>query len=321
MTSTRLVQSLFTGSLDIVGDVHGEINALQSLLHYPGYNNKGTHAEGRRLIFVGDLTDRGPDSPAVVDLVASLMERECAQCVLGNHELNLLLGKERHGNGWFYEKPEVLDPSGRVVPQTMADERTRTQTLALFGSLPLALERENLRIVHACWSKKAIEEVRNERDCVTLFREIEKKIVRELDARGVSDEVDRTLSEQNDNPIKVLTSGPERRAKHSYYAGGKMRQETREVWWRDYKEEKRCVFGHYWRILLEGEDDDGLFDRSRPYRSLGNGNALCIDYSAGKRWRERLDGKREDSFATALIALRWPERILVTDRGKQVECD
>ena len=37
-----------------------------------GYRTDGCHAEGRRLVFVGDLFNRGEDSPAVVDCVADL---------------------------------------------------------------------------------------------------------------------------------------------------------------------------------------------------------------------------------------------------------
>lgn len=62
-----LVQPLFDGPLDIVGDIHGEIDALRSLIRHLGYDDDGTHPDCRRLVFVGDLTDRGPDSPAVVD--------------------------------------------------------------------------------------------------------------------------------------------------------------------------------------------------------------------------------------------------------------
>lgn len=56
-----LVQPLFDVPLDVVGDVHGEIEVLRSLIHQLGYDNAGKHPDGRRLVFLGDLTDRGPD--------------------------------------------------------------------------------------------------------------------------------------------------------------------------------------------------------------------------------------------------------------------
>ena len=58
-----LVEKLPDGPLDIVGDVHGELDALKQLLKVMGYSDAGEHPEGRKLVFVGDLTDRGPDSP------------------------------------------------------------------------------------------------------------------------------------------------------------------------------------------------------------------------------------------------------------------
>ena len=76
MTSRKaLVRELFPGSLDIVGDIHGEVDALRSVLDTLGYGRDGVHPQGRRLVFLGDLSDRGPDSPAVVELVSNLVAR------------------------------------------------------------------------------------------------------------------------------------------------------------------------------------------------------------------------------------------------------
>lgn len=93
------IQPLFDGPIDVVGDLHGEATALSLLMHKLGYDVHGSHPDGRRLVFVGDLVDRGEDSPAVVDIVAGLMDKGRAQCVLGNHELNLLLDSRKEGNG------------------------------------------------------------------------------------------------------------------------------------------------------------------------------------------------------------------------------
>lgn len=97
-----LIGPLFDGPLDIVGDVHGEIAPLLALMHLLGFDEGGNHPDGRRLVFVGDLTDRSPDSPAVVNLIRQLVESGRAQCVLGNHDLNILLDHRKHDNDWFY---------------------------------------------------------------------------------------------------------------------------------------------------------------------------------------------------------------------------
>ena len=60
-------QTLPDAPLDIIGDVHGEFEVLQALLHHLGYHEYGVHPEGRKLVFVGDLCDRGPDSPAIMN--------------------------------------------------------------------------------------------------------------------------------------------------------------------------------------------------------------------------------------------------------------
>ncbi|MEW1780449.1 polynucleotide kinase-phosphatase [Streptomyces sp. NPDC086777] len=74
-----------TGPFDIVGDIHGCAGELESLLAKLGYRD-GVHPEGRTAVFVGDLVDRGPDSPGVLRRVMSMVGSGNALCVPGNHE-------------------------------------------------------------------------------------------------------------------------------------------------------------------------------------------------------------------------------------------
>lgn len=97
-----MIQTLPNGPVDIVGDVHGELDALRALMTAAGYDDRGRHPEGRRLVFLGDLVDRGPDSPGVVCLVRGMVEQGRALAILGNHELNLLRGERKAGNDWFW---------------------------------------------------------------------------------------------------------------------------------------------------------------------------------------------------------------------------
>src|SRR5947209_1123609 len=83
MAGNVLVQPLFDGAVDVIGDVHGEIDALRALLGHLGYDNDGVHREGRRLIFLGDLTDRGTNSPAVVRPVGRLLDQELERLSTG----------------------------------------------------------------------------------------------------------------------------------------------------------------------------------------------------------------------------------------------
>ncbi|MFF3349237.1 polynucleotide kinase-phosphatase [Streptomyces sp. NPDC002779] len=74
-----------TGPFDIIGDIHGCSAELESLLGKLGYAG-GVHPDGRTAVFVGDLVDRGPDSPGVLRRVMSMVKSGHALCVPGNHE-------------------------------------------------------------------------------------------------------------------------------------------------------------------------------------------------------------------------------------------
>jgi protein phosphatase len=81
------------GPFDIIGDVHGCIDELLELFGKLGYEvsqddagRKVAPPEGRKAVFVGDLVDRGPDSPGVLRRVMSMVASGDALCVPGNHE-------------------------------------------------------------------------------------------------------------------------------------------------------------------------------------------------------------------------------------------
>ncbi|MEV4339923.1 polynucleotide kinase-phosphatase [Streptomyces sp. NPDC049590] len=74
-----------TGPFDIIGDIHGCSAELEALLAKLGYAD-GAHPEGRTAVFVGDLVDRGPDSPGVLRRVMAMVNSGNALCVPGNHE-------------------------------------------------------------------------------------------------------------------------------------------------------------------------------------------------------------------------------------------
>ncbi|MCG5213958.1 polynucleotide kinase-phosphatase [Streptosporangium sp. KLBMP 9127] len=86
-----------TGPFDLIGDVHGCRSELETLLGTLGWQIEradgravgATHPEGRTAVFVGDLVDRGPDSPGVLRLVMGMVAAGTALCVSGNHEQKL----------------------------------------------------------------------------------------------------------------------------------------------------------------------------------------------------------------------------------------
>lgn len=80
-----------TAQLDIIGDVHGLADTLQTMLQKLGYDPDLNHPDGRQLCFLGDLVDRGPQSLEVLDLVMQAVAQG-HYCVRGNHDNNLARG-------------------------------------------------------------------------------------------------------------------------------------------------------------------------------------------------------------------------------------
>ncbi|HXH80767.1 polynucleotide kinase-phosphatase [Nocardioides sp.] len=86
------------GPFDIFGDIHGCASELRTLLTSMGWELQydaglavgASHPEGRQALFVGDLVDRGPDTPGVLRLVMGMVAAGTARCVSGNHEAKLL---------------------------------------------------------------------------------------------------------------------------------------------------------------------------------------------------------------------------------------
>ncbi len=86
------------GPFDIIGDVHGCAAELRTLLSQLGWQIRyddnaavdATHPDGRQAVFVGDLVDRGPDTPGVLRLVMGMVAAGNALCVSGNHEAKLV---------------------------------------------------------------------------------------------------------------------------------------------------------------------------------------------------------------------------------------
>ncbi|MEQ9071593.1 MAG: metallophosphoesterase, partial [Gimesia chilikensis] len=91
------------GPFDIIGDIHGCCDELELLLAELGYtqtsveeadplwgNASYAHPEGRKVVFLGDLVDRGPRSLDTVRIVRNMVQQGTALCVPGNHDMKLL---------------------------------------------------------------------------------------------------------------------------------------------------------------------------------------------------------------------------------------
>ncbi len=339
---------LFDGPIDIVGDVHAEIDALKALLVHLGYSEQGEHPQGRRLIFLGDLCDRGPDSLAVIRFVKQMMDRGLAQCLLGNHEINILRNSPKSGNGWFFAHDHDR-AQGRFLQSAPVNDEQRSEIQEFFATLPLTLQRDDLRLVHAAWLPQHVELIKQlqpQHDLLSLYHYFETQTEAQLTANGlkhaVEDEYrqyDHLLGDSNatvpllpaialydetyqmNNPVRVLSSGVERRTATPFFTAGKWRMVERVPWWHDYTESIPVIVGHYWRWyypetrLLFGKGEMDLFAAYAPNEWVGaKRNVYCVDFSVGGRYKERELGKGSP-WGTRLGAVRWPEQEVVFDEG------
>lgn len=127
-----------TGPFDVIGDIHGCRSELETLLGRLGYEVgrdalgrpvDARHPEGRTAVFVGDLVDRGPDSPGVLRLVMGMVAAGHALCVPGNHENKL---------GRYLKGRKVQHSHGlaeTVAQLEREDEAFRTEVAAFIEGL------------------------------------------------------------------------------------------------------------------------------------------------------------------------------------------
>ena len=334
MTKSLLAAPL-SDRVDIIGDVHGEIDALRHLLVRLGVDAVHGRVD-RPLVFIGDLIDRGPDSVAVVELVQSLVEAGVAQVVLGNHEMNVLFCDSKEGNGWIlgHDDHWWSGPQKIGFPSRVATPEERERIFRFLAAQPLALESSSLRLVHAAWQADAIAKARR---CATIaeLRATAPPVDPPFSLEGAPTHdalhdprapvayhaglAEQFLHEQNTRPHKVLTSGLERKIPFGSsppFRGGQWRMLERDPWWEHDDDSRPVVFGHYWRrrhctgpVTGKAEvfgdvDAAAWFGMHR--------QAFCVDFSVGRRYvaRHRGDDPTRDQ---ALAALRWPERRLFFD--------
>ncbi len=150
---------------DVIGDVHGHAAELTILLKRMGYqetNGVLRHPEGRRVVFLGDFIDRGPEIRRTLEIVRGMVEAGSALAVMGNHELNALhytmpdpvLREEDGGPKWLRSHSEshrrqfeeTVRQLGADLDVWLAWIRTLPVWMKTFDS-----EGVELRFVHAAW--------------------------------------------------------------------------------------------------------------------------------------------------------------------------
>jgi hypothetical protein len=148
---------------DLIGDIHGHADALQRLLGKLGYsrhNDVYRHPE-RQVIFLGDFIDRGPQIRQTLEIVRPMIDSGAALAVMGNHELNALA----------FHTPDPDKPGEHLRPHDEKNVNQHAETmrqvpagelasyLNWFRTLPLWLDLDGLRVVHACWDENMLGQI------------------------------------------------------------------------------------------------------------------------------------------------------------------
>ena len=148
---------------DLIGDIHGHADELEQLLHVLGYRlSQGVYSHpSRQVIFLGDFIDRGPKIKRVLDIVRPMTETGSAISVMGNHELNALAfhGEVPNNEGSFLRKRNLKNIRQHAQTILQLPDRELTSALEWFLTLPLWIELDGLRVVHACWDTNAVTTV------------------------------------------------------------------------------------------------------------------------------------------------------------------
>lgn len=150
---------------DIIGDVHGEFELLKKLLKQLGYVKSGGlfwHPE-RKAVFVGDFTNRGPGIRQTVQLIKKMVDEGAAFAILGNHEIyNILYHlKGNKKEPLLKQKSRRFNAVRQTVTQFKSYPEEWREIRKWLRTLPLFLELDGLRVVHAYWGNKNIEILKN----------------------------------------------------------------------------------------------------------------------------------------------------------------
>ncbi|MGE9010681.1 metallophosphoesterase [Leptospira interrogans] len=281
---------MIKGRYDVIGDIHGHAEVLRRLLRKMEYRDDGGmfgHPD-RRVIFVGDFVDRGPEQREVLHIAKGMCEAGTALAVMGNHEFNALGWAEPDGNGEFLRPhtPNNREQHQEFLRQIGEGSVAHRQALEWFRTLPVWLDLPGLRVVHACWHSPAQQALRPYLDSMQRFTP---DGLRAASRKG----------SEAYGAAEILLKGPEAFLPDGRFfrdKQGHIRHEARLRWWDrnattlrkaalgmegheeslpdlpvtteyHYREMVPTFFGHYWL---------------RGVPQLSSDYAACLDFSVAK---------------------------------------
>ncbi|HEU4609424.1 MAG TPA: metallophosphoesterase [Chitinophagaceae bacterium] len=281
----------FLSGYDIIGDIHGHANELKALLKQLGYAERDLvwrHPE-RKVIFVGDYIDRGPAIRETLSIVKNMADAGTAHAIMGNHEYNALAFSYHSPRGG-YIRPHTsknIIQHYETIKQFQHYSNEWDDYLSWFSNLPLFLEIDGIRAIHACWDDENIRQLK------TITLPFTKELL--IEAHDTNNPTYKVFEE--------TLKGKEIRLPDGHFfidKDGNKRNEVRTRWWlktegltlRQYlfhapasvmelpvpdgndvegygENEPAVFFGHYWLT-----PNDGIGWQAS--------NVCCLDYSVAK---------------------------------------
>ena len=151
---------------DIIGDIHGHADKLVLLLEKMGYslqNGVYTHPS-RKVLFLGDYIDRGPEIAKTLSIVQSMVENKQAIALMGNHEYNAICfnTKDQQGEYLRDQNTKNITQHEETLRQFQHNKNEYYNYIEWFKTLPLFFETDGFRAVHACWWEDQIDYLKQE---------------------------------------------------------------------------------------------------------------------------------------------------------------
>ena len=158
-TITHYLKGDFVQNLIFIGDVHGRSDKLLPFIQRYGCGDT-------QFVFVGDLIDNAlneeTDHLTTLNMIHQLCEQSRAVCIMGNHELNAI-GWSLQKNDGSYCRPRNklgnLKQHQCFLAAVGSDSAEHQRWIEWFKRLPIFVEYDHARAIHACWNQQAIDQI------------------------------------------------------------------------------------------------------------------------------------------------------------------
>jgi hypothetical protein len=299
---------------DIIGDVHGYATSLINLLEKMGYKKTGKtyHHKDRKVIFVGDYIDRGIEEESSCMIVKSMVESGDAFATLGNHEYNAICYATMGVDGEYLREHNSNNTRqhSAFLKEFPFGSSKHKEIINWFKTLPVFLEIDGIRIVHATWDQPSIDFLKSKLSNNLLTDDfLHKSAIKNTSEYNAIETVLKGIELiLKDNLFLTDKDGIERntmrfnwftmREKITYVNSAlsfpdvsiltnKLIEDAPSL----YKDEIPVFFGHYWM--------SGVPMVQTPYTA-------CVDYSVAK--------------GGSLVAYRWDGELILSN-DKFIYCD